>query len=112
MRKPFAQFNVFWLSSKREEVALDGALGVFFIEEFLVRTLGICALMAQSGRDRRRLDHWWHFRDIGGWRWCLGSVRRSLEVLSALGIASAKALASRDCHFVSADVSLITKRTV
>jgi hypothetical protein len=51
MCKPFAQFDIFRLSSKCEEVAFDRAFGIFLVEELLVRPLTVGALIAQRGRD-------------------------------------------------------------
>ena len=47
MRKPFTQLDIFGLSSKCEEVALDRTFGIFLIEELFVRALAICTLIAQ-----------------------------------------------------------------
>ena len=48
MRKPFTQLDILWLSSEGEEIAFDRAFGIFLVEEFLIRALAICVLIAQS----------------------------------------------------------------
>jgi hypothetical protein len=48
MRKPFTQLDILGLSSEGEEIAFDRAFGIFLVEEFLIRALAICVLIAQS----------------------------------------------------------------
>ena len=66
MRKPFAQFNIFRLSSKREEVALDGALGVFSLKNFLCEP----SVYVLS---------WLRVEEIDG-DWTIGGISGTLEV--------------------------------